>query len=93
MEFGSGEIQGSLDITLSHGITYRVRKPNPSLAAKLNNNDGTLNYKRGLVSKHVPSSPPTLMSEPIPSAAFLPGHGLPRLREPERGHGTNAAVQ
>ena len=50
LQFGSGEVQGSLDITISHGITYRVKKPNPSLAAKLNNNDGNLNYKRGLVS-------------------------------------------
>ena len=50
LEFGSGEVQGSLDITISHGITYRVKRPNQALAAKLNNNDGNLNYKRGLVS-------------------------------------------
>ena len=50
LEFGSGEVQGSLDITISHGITYRLKKPNPALSSKLNNNDGNLNYKRGLVS-------------------------------------------
>ena len=50
LEFGSGEIQGSLDITISHGITYRVKKPNPVLTGKLNSNDGNLNYKRGIVS-------------------------------------------
>ena len=50
LEFGSGEFQGNLDITISHGITYRVKKPNPALSRKLNSNDGNLNYKRGLVS-------------------------------------------
>ena len=50
LEFGSGEIQGSLDITISHGITYRVKKPNPALTGKMNSNDGNLNYKRGIVS-------------------------------------------
>ena len=50
LEFGSGEVQGNLDITISHGITYRVKKPNLALSGKLNSNDGNLNYKRGLVS-------------------------------------------
>ena len=50
LEFGSGEIQGSLDITISHGITYRVKKSDPLLTAQPNSNDGNLNYKRGIVS-------------------------------------------
>ena len=50
IEFGDGEIQGSLDTTISHGLTYRVAKRDPELAAKANNNDGNLNYDRGLVS-------------------------------------------
>ena len=50
IEFGEGEFQGSLDTTISHGLTYRVTERDPELAAKANNNDGNLNYARGLVS-------------------------------------------
>ena len=35
LEFGDGELQGNLDITISHGITYRVGKPDPALRNKL----------------------------------------------------------
>ena len=50
IEFGSGGFQGSLDTTISHGLTFRVAERDPELAAKANNNDGNLNYGRGLVS-------------------------------------------
>ena len=50
IEFGDGEIQGSLDTTLSHGLTFRVQERDDELAGDTNGNDGNLNYKRGLVS-------------------------------------------
>ena len=50
IEFGEGEFQGSLDTTISHGLTYRVGKRDPLLATKTNSNDGNLNYDRGVVS-------------------------------------------
>jgi len=50
IEFGDGAFQGSLDTTISHGLTFRVGKRNPDLAGKTNSNDGNLNYDRGLVS-------------------------------------------
>ena len=50
IEFGAGEFQGSLDTTLSHGVAFRVGKRNPELVSGANDNDGNLNYDRGLVS-------------------------------------------
>ena len=50
IEFGDGEFQGSLDTTISHGMTFRVQKRNSVLAGDTNGNDGDLNYDRGLVS-------------------------------------------
>ena len=50
IEFGEGEFQGSLDTTISHGMTFRVEKRNSGLAADTNGNDGDLNYNRGIVS-------------------------------------------
>ena len=50
IEFGDGAFQGSLDTTLSHGMTIRVQKRNAELAADTNGNDGNLNYRRGVVS-------------------------------------------
>ena len=50
IEFGEGELQGSLDTTISHGMTFRVEKRNSVLAEDTNGNDGDLNYDRGLVS-------------------------------------------
>ncbi len=50
LEFGSGEFQGNLDITISHGITYRSENRNETLAGGTNGNDGNLNYNIGLVS-------------------------------------------
>ena len=50
IEFGDGEVQGSLDTTISHGLTLRVAKRDPELATDINGNDGNLNYDRGVVS-------------------------------------------
>ena len=48
--FAEGDLRGSLDTTLSHGLTFRVGKRDDELAAGVNDNDGNLNYDRGLVS-------------------------------------------
>ena len=50
IEFGEGEFQGSLDTTISYGLTYRIGKRDPLLTGKTNSNDGNLNYDRGVVS-------------------------------------------
>ena len=50
IEFGEGEFQGSLDTTISHGLTFRVEGRDPELTTDTNGNDGNLNYDRGLVS-------------------------------------------
>ena len=50
IEFGDGDLQGSLDTTISHGMTFRVAKRDPKLSSGANDNDGNLNYDRGLVS-------------------------------------------
>lgn len=50
VEFTSGAIRGSLNTTISHGLTFRVEDRNRTLAEDTNGNDGDLNYKRGLVS-------------------------------------------
>ncbi len=50
IEIGGGEFQGSLDTTISHGMTFRVEKRNAGLTADTNGNDGDLNYNRGIVS-------------------------------------------
>ena len=49
VEFGSGELQGSFDTTLSHGVTFRTGQRDDGLTG-LNSDDGGRNYKRGLVS-------------------------------------------
>ncbi len=49
-EFGSGELEGSLNTTISHGATVRVEKRDFELAKDANGNDGNLNYDRGVVS-------------------------------------------
>ncbi len=49
VEFGSGELQGSFDTTLSHGVTWRVGKRDDALTG-LNSDDGGRNYDRGVVS-------------------------------------------
>ena len=50
VEISQGELQGSIDTTLSHGLTFRVGKRDSDLVADVNGNDGDLNYDRGLVS-------------------------------------------
>ena len=50
VEFDDGGFQGSLDTTISHGLTFRTERRNSELAGKSNSNDGNLNYGRGLVS-------------------------------------------
>ena len=50
VEFGIGELTGSLDTTVSHGVTVRVGRRSDVLAAGANDNDGNLNYGRGVVS-------------------------------------------
>ena len=57
-DFNHGELEGSLDITLSHGVTLRVGDRDESLigttnggtATSVNSDDGNLNYDRGIVS-------------------------------------------
>ena len=49
VEFGAGEVQGSFDTTLSHGMTWRVGKRDDALTG-LNSDDGGRNYDRGIVS-------------------------------------------
>ncbi|MDE0173440.1 MAG: DUF1302 domain-containing protein [Defluviicoccus sp.] len=50
VEFGDGEFRGSLDTTISHGMTFRVEDRDGELADDTNGNDGNLNYDRGIVS-------------------------------------------
>ncbi len=50
MEFRSGELRGSIDTTISHGLSVRVENPDARLAASANKNDGNLNYRRGIIS-------------------------------------------
>ena len=49
IEISQGELQGSLDTTLSHGLTFRVGKRDDELTG-VNSDDGDRNYARGLVS-------------------------------------------
>lgn len=50
VEFGSGGLQGSFDTTLSHGVAFRVSDRDSELAVGVNDNDGNLNYDKGLIS-------------------------------------------
>ena len=67
VEFGEGAFTGSLDTTISHGMTFRVEDRDDELAGDTNGNDGNLNYDRGIVS-NAPSSPPTSISASAISA-------------------------
>ncbi|MBN2468504.1 MAG: DUF1302 domain-containing protein [Deltaproteobacteria bacterium] len=57
-QFQSGEVQGSLDTTVSYGASWRVQSRDSDLigianggnAFSVNSDDGNLNYDRGLVS-------------------------------------------
>ena len=50
MEFGNGGFRGSVDTTISHGMTFRVEDRDKTLAGKTNSNDGNLNYDRGIAA-------------------------------------------
>ena len=58
VDFSAGELEGSFDTTLSHGMTFRVGKRDENLVARsaggmansANFDDGNLNYKRSLAS-------------------------------------------
>ena len=50
VEFGEDGYQGSIDTTISHGLSFRVQDRNNTLAQDTNGNDGNLNYDRGLIS-------------------------------------------
>ena len=50
VEFGNGGLRGSVDTTISQGMTFRVGKRDGTLAGKTNSNDGNLNYDRGIVA-------------------------------------------
>ena len=50
VEFGNGGLQGSVDTTISQGLTFRVEERDETLAGKTNSNDGNLNYDRGIVA-------------------------------------------
>ncbi len=53
IEFGEGEVRGSLDTTISHGITWRVESRDEERVGSFlstNSNDGNLNYGKGIVS-------------------------------------------
>ena len=50
VEFGNGGYRGSVDTTISQGVTFRVGERDRALAGKTNSNDGNLNYDRGIVA-------------------------------------------
>ena len=53
VDLSSGEVEASLDTTISYGVTVRVGKQDKELTSEINDNDGDLNYKRGIVSNAV----------------------------------------
>ena len=50
VDLSSGEVEASLDTTISYGLTFRVEERDKELSAGVNDNDGNLNYDRGVVS-------------------------------------------
>ena len=50
VDLSSGEVEASFDTTISYGLTFRVEERDKELSAKVNDNDGNLNYDRGVVS-------------------------------------------
>ena len=52
IQFGEGALEGSLDTTVSHGLTFRIEGHEGRVKdfRSANANDGNLNYGRGLVS-------------------------------------------
>ncbi|MDE0032232.1 MAG: DUF1302 domain-containing protein [Deltaproteobacteria bacterium] len=50
VDLSSGEVEASLDTTISYGVTVRVEGQDPELTSSVNDNEGASNYKRGIVS-------------------------------------------
>ncbi len=50
LDLSSGEVEASLDTTLSYGLMLRVEDQDKDLTSKVNDNDGNLNYEKGIVS-------------------------------------------
>lgn len=50
LDLSSGEVEASFDTTISYGVMFRVEKQDQELTSQVNDNDGDLNYKRGIVS-------------------------------------------
>ncbi len=48
MDLSSGEVEASFDTTVSYGVTFRVAERDEQLSAAANDNDGNLNYERGV---------------------------------------------
>ncbi len=53
VDLSSGDVEASLDTTLSYGVSVRVAKQDKALTSKINDNDGNLNYNRGIISNAV----------------------------------------
>ena len=53
VDLSSGEVEAHFDTTLSYGVTVRVEEQDKELTKQINDNDGDLNYKRGIVSNAV----------------------------------------
>ena len=53
VDLSSGEVEASLDTTISYGVTVRIEKQDKNLTSQVNDNDGDLNYKRGIISHAV----------------------------------------
>jgi hypothetical protein len=53
VDLSSGDVEASLDTTLSYGVSVRVAKQDKALTSKINDNDGDLNYNRGIISNAV----------------------------------------
>ena len=53
VDLSSGEMEASLDTTISYGVSARVENQDKELASQINDNDGNLNYKRGIISNAV----------------------------------------
>lgn len=50
VDLSSGEVEANLDTTISYGVAVRVERQDEALTSKVNDNDGDLNYKRGIIS-------------------------------------------
>ena len=56
VDLSSGEVEASLNTTISYGVTVRVEGQDKALTEGpdvINDNDGDLNYKRGIVSNAI----------------------------------------